>query len=150
MPSALKLARIVAKAKEVHFVEPFGDTVGLTRRPDLQEGLWRIQAAIEAGSALPSFAYRRSTRPDRLLEREGMMHLHLAEGSRELLYLIQYDAYVVFLEVSDHGHFDNEPPGAVLKAKYRTKVGDVSAAKDAVRERKRQDIRARLLPRPPK
>ena len=73
---------------------------------------------VTEGKIIPDRFYRkdRDTSTDRLLEEDGIMHLHLgSKDSSELLYLMQFSNRIIFLEVSDHYHFSLDPPGTVLK-----------------------------------
>lgn len=115
----LKLCTIEAKPKRVYKADTFRDSVGLkSKLPDLAANLVLIVRCIESGHPIPERFYRsrREETDDELLELLGVMHLHLDNpGSRELLYLVQFDDHVVLLEVSDHIHVDTQPRGEILK-----------------------------------
>ncbi len=73
-------------------------------------GLLAIKKAITEGTELPDEFYREHKgRSDTLLMTLGIMHLHLAPGSNELLFLIQYDDHVTYIEVNDHSPFAFDP-----------------------------------------
>lgn len=114
----LKLPSIEPKPKKVLKAETYKDSIGLSsRRPDLATNLVTIVRCIENGYAIPEEYYRanRHDTPDELLEKLGVMHLHLDHpGCRELLYLVQFDEAVVLLEASDHIHVDTSPRGEIL------------------------------------
>ncbi|SES16326.1 hypothetical protein [Rhizobium sp. NFR03] len=51
------------------------------------------------------------------------MHLHLgSQSSNELLFLLQFDDHVTFLEINDHRHFQTDPPGTLLVRLHQAKV----------------------------
>lgn len=116
-PKPLKLSYIERKPKLVFYfqgsVDEFDVFVRLTEAD--QEALLDIIEYIEQGKSLDRF-YRRGiglTR-DELLEKYGVMHLHLSsKSSKALLYLVQCDSFVVLLEVNDHKHVKH-PVGKLL------------------------------------
>lgn len=121
MSDRQRLPLIERKPKAVHVLSGFRDLIGLARRPDLAGKLIQIRSCIVNGSPLPSGCYRKGADDtvDALLEKEGIMHLHLGrQNTAELLWLIQYPDRVVLLEVSGHSHFATVPPGAALKRLY--------------------------------
>ena len=84
-----------------------------------------ILDAIAAGTPLPDGSYRRSRSRDVLLERDGIMHLHIGHaGSRELIYLVQYPDCVVLLEISDHYHFTTRPIGITLRPLHERRIAE--------------------------
>lgn len=116
-PEPLRLPSLEAKAKRVHRAKSYRVSIDLKGRPDLLAAYTALVRAIENGWTLPERFYRkdRHSTPDRLLEDEGVMHLHLGDQSTpELVYLMQFDNDVVLLEVSDHYHFTTTPPGSQL------------------------------------
>jgi hypothetical protein len=119
VPERLRLPQIEPdKPKTVETIASFRRTVRLTRAQE--EFVLDIIACIEAGKPLPLGSYRTSRNRDILIEREGIMHLHLGHsGSRELLYLTQYPDRVVLLEISGHHHFTTRPIGHVLTRTHR-------------------------------
>jgi hypothetical protein len=133
MPEPLKLSTIQPKPKEIVQAPSWRDIVGLTKRPELKQAFDTILRCIRTGRSIPQEFYRanRDSTPDELLDREDVMHLHLGNpGTRELLYLIQYDDYVILLEVSDHYHFETDPPGTILNTLHGNKVKEWVANKD--------------------
>lgn len=76
-----------------------------------------MTATIEAGLGINEKYYRRDRHvtPDEMLD-VGYMHLHpLGPGTLQLLFLEQYEEYVLLLECSNHDHFRIKPLGVVLK-----------------------------------
>lgn len=130
----LKLASIEATPKRVVKADTYRCTINLKARPDLAANLLDIVRRIEAGYAIPEKFYRknRGTTPDLLLERYGVMHLHLEHpGSRELLYLAQFKKAVVLLEISDHVHVDTQPIGTVITGLHRFPIEERQQAEIA-------------------
>ena len=100
-------------------------------KPHLEDPFLDILMAIQDGTPLPSWAYRRDidTTPDQLLEMHGIMHLHLgSQSSNELLFLLQFDDHVTLLEISTHKHFETDPPGILLIKLHEAKVAALHAA----------------------
>ncbi len=107
----LRLARIEKKPKSV-FVKHWSDFAGVKRRVDIQEELLDIIESIEAGIGAPEACYRTGIdrTPEGLLERHGIMHLHLGGKESDILvFLIQYVDRVVLLETNSHIHFRTQP-----------------------------------------
>jgi len=125
----MKLPRIEGKRKRVEESPRFDKTSYFRGKPHLAPFVAEIYEAIESGKPLPDWAYRRDleSTPDLLLERMGVMHLHLgSKSSNELLYVYQFDDYVVFLEISSHRHFETDPPGTLLKQHHEAKVAELN------------------------
>lgn len=124
-PRLLRLPSIEAKPKQVFIADTFKVDAPDYLKLELAEAIDDIAQRIERGRPLLEHHYRkrRFKTPDALLDREGIMHLHpLGEGTNELLYLIQYDSWVQFLEVSNHDHFAIYPPGYVLLRQHRSAI----------------------------
>lgn len=87
-------------------------------------GLMAIREAILEGNSLPETFYRvHNGRSDTLLMTLGIMHLHLSPGSNELLFLVQYEDHVTFVEVNDHTPFSYDPNvSAYYQANYVQKI----------------------------
>lgn len=121
MPARLYLDKIEAKPKHVLSLDPLSIQVSLTAPQ--QEFLWDVIEAIKAGNPLPKGAYRTSGGRDTLLEKEGVMHLHLGSSkSAELLYVVQYPDHVVFLEIGGHNHLTTNPVGKILQRDYAARL----------------------------
>jgi hypothetical protein len=122
VPTRLRESRLrYGRRRRVYLVENYADLVGVDKDPVLQRDLVTIVRYIEAGLELPPRFYRRGLGVDRdaLLERTGIMHLHLGgRNSNALLYLVQYEEYVAFLQISSHRHFETIPPGVNLERQY--------------------------------
>lgn len=147
MPRLLRLDYLEAKPKRVHDIASWTETVGLRNRPDLQTALTQIRSHIVRGMSLaPRFYSKyRDRRLDALLAQEGIMHLHLGDqNTRELLFVMQFDTHVVFLEVSDHAPIREHPPGSTLKARHGRTVERWRAETEATARAKQDDIRRRL------
>ena len=121
MRRRLTLDRIEKRPKAVGRGASFRVACRLSDRQE--EFVLSLLDAVTSGTALPKGAYRRSSGPDTLLLRDGIMHLHLGHsGSRELLYLVQYADAVVLLEISDHYHFTTKPIGATLRSIHAKRI----------------------------
>jgi hypothetical protein len=147
VPTRLRLPQIEQRPKKVHRAKSYRDIVGLDKRPDLAKAIVTIVRNIENGTPLPHGYYRSGIghTPDELLEIDGIMHLHLGHpGTRELLFLIQYSDHVLLLEVSDHAHFADDPPGTVLKALHEHKVRAQEAELETARKREADELRERV------
>ena len=82
---------------------------------------------------------------DRLLDTEGIMHLHLGHsGTRELLFLVQYSDHVVFLEMSDHAHFANDPPGTQLRVLHENKIVELEKSLAEAKQAKADALGAKV------
>ncbi|NHT78631.1 hypothetical protein G8E10_23305 [Rhizobiaceae bacterium CRRU44] len=117
--------RIAAKPLKIVLSPHFRRDLYFKGKPHLEEPFLDIFLAIQNGTPLPKWAYRRDidTTDDALLRREGIMHLHLgSQGSNELLFLLQFEAHVTLLEISDHRHFQTDPPGTLLVRLHEAKV----------------------------
>jgi hypothetical protein len=126
----LHLAWIEQKEKRVHFIP--GNRRSVTLTAAQEDCLCDIRKRIQAGHQLPPFCYRRDSSPDELLEREGIMHLHLSPTDRdEVVFLVQYDEHVVFLEVTNDAPFRDDPPGYYLAELHRRSLDTVEAQLDA-------------------
>lgn len=141
MLKALKLSRIEAKPKRIYFAKRWRSTVDLDKNPHLANALADIVEAIKRGHTLPVGSYRLridDTR-DELLETTGIMHLHLGDShSRELVFLLQFPQFVIFLEATDHYHFTTDPPGSLLVKFHEQKLEEQLAEietgmKDAIK-----------------
>ncbi len=117
MESVLKQPTLVGGRKETVRTPAFNaDFAQLTEAEQLS--IATIIAAIYGGTPLPAEAYRRDhlTTHDTLLSREGIMHLHFSDtDDNKLLFLEQYDTYVVLIAISDHAEFKTKPKGLRLK-----------------------------------
>ena len=150
----MKLPSLETKAKRLH-VSPswspsWRDAIGLSKRPELAEALVTIRRYITQNLDLPERFYRkdRLSSPDRLLEEDAIMHLHLGDpGTRELVFLRQYPSDVVFLEISNHDHFANDPPGSVLRQLHESKLVHWEAEREVEIAALKASVRAGLPPR---
>ena len=117
METVLKTPTIKGGAKEIVRTPAFNsDFAALTEADQL--AIATIIEAIANGTDLPSKAYRRGhlTTTDSLLSREGIMHLHFSDtDDNQLLFVEQYDTYVVLIAISDHTEFRTTPKGRKLK-----------------------------------
>ncbi len=134
-------------------------------KPELEEYVLDILDAISNGQPLPYWAYRRDidTKPDEVLNRYGMMHLHLgSQGSNELLWVMQYEDRVILLAIGNHSNFAGMPKGELLYRFHKDKVAELNEAhakeKLAAEALRRSpvitaspsQVKAGLLPRKPK
>jgi len=113
----LRCDRFEQKPKRVVLAKNFKDWIGALSDPEVAARFTRLRDCITQGYIVPDHYYRRSTRQDDLLGQEGIKHLHLDGGGGDiLLFAVEYDDAVVFLEINSHRHFAGEPPGAVLRS----------------------------------
>lgn len=96
------------------------------KRPNLiargspeEKDLLAIIHAIDRGNLIPTHCYRngieRNYPEDRLLDEQGIKHLHLGGASGNvILYLVEYETFVLLLEIGTHKDLETEPPGSVL------------------------------------
>lgn len=113
----LRCERIQNKPKQVIQAPNFRDWVDALANLDRAARYNEIADCIRDGRLLPATSYRHGIERDGdpLLVQEGIKHLHLDEGSGdELLFCVEYEDAVVFLEINSHKHFGTEPPGSVL------------------------------------
>lgn len=86
---------------------------------DAEKDLLAIIRAIRNGYLVPNHCYRPGVDdnepPDRLLAEKGIKHLHLGgRKSDVLLFLVEYETFVLLLDIKGHGVFQEEPPGSLL------------------------------------
>lgn len=114
----LRCERFERKPKEVIRATTYRDyTRRVGKEAKLFDDLDEIEDCIEQGRRLPRRFYRSGLEvdDDPLLADEGIKHLHLEHmGSDALLFAVEYEDRVVFLEVNTHKHFRSEPKGSVL------------------------------------
>ena len=156
MPTRLTPLRIDSlepKPKRIWKARSFRDLIRIEQRSDLMVELVTIQKRVVSGSILPQRFYRsgRGRTPDRLLDEDAIMHLHLGNpGTPELLFLRQYDDHVVLLELSNHYHFDYDPPGTALLQLHQAAMVEWEDAREKDAEKLRSkvgaDLRRRLSP----
>jgi len=99
--------------------------------PDVKQAVaaavYNLGLKMGKGLLVEDHYYRRNRHltPDLLLDNTGIMHLHpLGAGTSELLFLVQYERSVLFLEVSDHHHFAVLPHGHLLLTVHSSAVLD--------------------------
>src|SRR5579885_3154179 len=127
MLTPLRLPFIERRPKRLFQSLSWRDAIGLAKRPDLATELLAIRRYIVSDLELPERYYRhgRFSTPDRLLDEDGIMHLHLGSpDTPELLFLVQFERDVVLLEISSHYHFEYDPPGTVLRQLHESKLRD--------------------------
>ena len=138
----LRCERFERKPKEVIIAPNYRDfTRAVKGNQQLKSDLIEIADCIEKGAPLDRRFYRAGLENDGdpLLVQEGIKHLHLDHmGSDVLLFAVEYDDRVVFLEVNSHKHFKSEPKGSVLLSLHQQclKNEDEAAARSASAEDK--------------
>lgn len=135
--------RIAAVPKEVFTTDDF-DTAfsGLDRADALRAA--EIIFAIQHGKALPGFAYRpgidNPNDVDDLLKATGWMHLHFHSTDDDwLIYLKQFDTYVILAGIARHTPHFRKPYGTELKRKWGTKVPKLQAKIETERRKRASD-----------
>lgn len=123
----LRLPRIEKRPKPV-YSRQWTDFAGVRRIPALLNEFDEIIEAIERGDGVPESCYRAGIDRDEdpLLERQGIMHLHLGgRDSDVLIFLIQYTDRVVLLESNTHVHFRTQPAGRNILALTHSWLGNL-------------------------
>lgn len=141
--SFLRLSSIKLHPKQVFIASSFHSKVADRLKPVVLSAIYDLGVRIENGFGLPEEVYRqnRDTTPDNILEKTGIMHVHpLGPGTSELLFLIQYDPIVIFLEVSDHHHFQILPPGHLLTAVHNEAIKYAISVYESLIEQRRTDF----------
>lgn len=122
MATRLFESRLERKRKDVVFADTFRLIPKDMTRDAIKADLKDIRNRIEQGWELEPHRYRKGIDQDDdgMLTRTGIMHLHLGKPpGDDLLYLVQYDNKVIFLEVSGHEVFSDHPPGRLLADRHR-------------------------------
>lgn len=118
MPKRLCLDELQPVKKGVEFSDLFRIIPTDLTYDEIDSELEAIKEAIEIGCALDGRYYRQDLylSTDTLLQTTGIMHLHLgSQTGDQLLWLIEYETYVLFLEVTGHlNRFSDKPPGRTL------------------------------------
>lgn len=115
----LRSERIESTPKRVILSPNFRDWRGTLSDPTVARRFNEVSDHIANGHIVPPNFYRRGIDRDHdeLLDAEGIKHLHLDEGGgNALLFCVEYEDAVVFLEINDHRHFQTEPVGSVLSS----------------------------------
>lgn len=119
VPSPLLGEKLQLKPKKVRRASTFRDLTGLGNTEPYVKNLLEIVRRIEQGIELLPKHYRNhiGKTPDPLLQHTGVKHLHLGDTKSDvLLFLQEYDGFVMLLEIADHGaNFGNLPVGAILQ-----------------------------------
>ena len=113
----LRCERFETKPKRVIYSPLWADRVGALDAEDIAERFLQLQDCIIQGKIVPPHFYRRGIErtEDELLEAEGIKHAHLdGGGGNAILFVVEYDDAVVFLELDSHRHLETEPVGSVL------------------------------------
>jgi hypothetical protein len=91
---------------------------------DLYKGiLYDLKILIEAGEQVPPNYYRKSPGTDYLLNERGWIHLHIDPNNDNILLIVtQTKDAVIFIALTDHSIFDEEPPGKTINNFMATKI----------------------------
>lgn len=133
MPQRLVLPRLEVKPKRVVVASTFRIIPSDLSQDDIRDAIKAIKARVVQGLELHPWCYRKGVdeTSDGVLSRSGIMHLHLGNPPGEqLLWVIQYEGAVVFLEVSGHRTFYDRPPGAALAKFHETFLNNWESAED--------------------
>lgn len=129
---------------------------------DAEKDLISIIRAIGNGNLVPNRCYRtgidRDDPPDRLLIEQGIKHLHLGgPKSDTLLFLVEYETFVLLLDIQSHKVFEQEPPGSLLASLHHNALRRADALSALEKMQVAADKLARgakaalgLLPRKPR
>jgi hypothetical protein len=113
----LRCERFETKPKRVIQAANFHDWINALNDPLIAARYNEFADCVAQGRIVPPNFYRRGIdrTPDDLLAQEGIKHIHLDEGGGDaLMFVVEYDDAVVFLEINSHTHFSTQPPGSVL------------------------------------
>lgn len=146
--SRLRDDKIQHAPKRVIMADLFKDRIGALGDEKVAERYNTLTDCISHGRHIPLHFYRRSTRVDDLLVQEGIKHLHLDGGGGDiLLFLVEYEDAVVFLEINSHDHLKDDPPGTVLRSLHANCLAardDEAAARKVMRQALLAEERANL------
>ena len=147
MSTLLRDPYIETKPKKVYYSGRWRNTAPEYSFADAAREISVITKLIKAGTPLDGNYYRQNmhNKPDLLLAAEGIMHLHpLGAGTSELIFLMQYDDYVLLLECSDHDQFRIDPPGTALRLLHDESILNVRVRHER-REAQEREVRAGLF-----
>ncbi|MDH7973049.1 hypothetical protein QH494_12750 [Sphingomonas sp. AR_OL41] len=151
LPEPLRGDRMKLEPKLIKRAATFTDFTGVLDQEPFASDLDLVLDYLEKGFELPSRFYRPSMdrQDDQLLIRDGYKHLHLGKDKDDvLLFVIEFDGFVVLAEANGHRRFKTEPPGSALKGIHDAAVraaakvagAEVAAAKiKATRAESRQE-----------
>jgi hypothetical protein len=132
---------------------------GVEKGSQAEIDLLAIIYAIGAGNLVPERCYRhgvdRNHPRDELLEDRGIKHLHLGGADSDIvLYLVEYEEFVLLLEIGTHRDLETEPPGSILASLHHNclRRADAQAAGDRAKRiaNKAAIFFKGLLPRRPR
>lgn len=150
-PEPLRGDRMKLEPKLIKRADTFTDFTGILDTEPFSTDLDMVVDYLEKGLELPPRFYRPSMdrKDDVLLARDGYKHLHLGPDKADvLLFVVEFDGFVVLAETNGHRRFKTDPPGSALKgihdaavrAAAKTAAAEVATAKaKAARGQTRQD-----------
>ena len=145
MPVLQHLDRLELKAKKVLQSALFRPNAEELRRTGYGEQLVSIRRSILGGVRLDDWRYRRSgyeVPVDKALRDIGLMHLHLSPSHGDkLLWLLQYDTFVIFLEISGHEAFGSDPPGSSVLNFHSAAINKIVKDEAAQEAAKKEALR---------
>jgi hypothetical protein len=110
------------KRKQVYRAPTFADHTGMAGASPYSDNLLEFRRRIEQGLELPPRFYRNGIgkTPDDLLQHTGVKHIHLGAIKGDvLLFVMEFDDFVVLLEIADHrANFHQVPVGDTLKKNH--------------------------------
>ena len=140
------------RRRAVDYSKFYADGTGLVATdPTVQGSLVEITRCLKEGNLIPEKYYRngidRDT--DHLLQNHGIKHLHLHPDTDVdcLLYLIEYQDSVLYLEVDEHGRHFNKPAGSVLSLLHQSEIANADAKAAANKAAKEAAAKRGLLPK---
>lgn len=118
-PERLRNERLrVGTPRAVDYSPGFCDRSGLVGvGSKAADDLATLIYLLGQGSPIPDRFYRNFVGDgnDRLLDEQGIKHLHLEGATSDiLLFLVEYDEKVLLLEINDHNAFAEQPVGSTL------------------------------------
>lgn len=114
------------------------DPRGVARDSEEEADLLAIIRAIGDGNFVPERCYRHGIDRDQdlLLNDYGIKHFHLGGADSDtVLFLVEYEEFVLFLDIGSHVAFASKPPGSVLRSLHDAALRRA----DALAARQRQD-----------
>lgn len=160
-PERLRNARFAqGKPKRVDYAAAWEQrNRGVDQGSQAEIDLFAIIDAVGEGNLVPERCYRhgidRNYPIDELLEDRGIKHLHLGGADSDIiLYLVEYEDFVLFLEIGTHRDLETEPPGSVLASLHHNCLRRADAQATADRSKRIAERAAiffkGLLPRKPR
>jgi hypothetical protein len=154
-PERLRHPRFIeGKAKQVDHALGFTDRTGQVKgNAALRDDLHRIIYAIGKGNRLPERCYRRAIdrNDDEMLQTYGINHVHLGKaGSDVLLFYVEYNDFVLLLEIDRHRDHFKPPVAEVLNRLHNTGLQLADDKAQALKSARNAALRRLLFQKKPR